>query len=570
MQSTEVKYFLMWRLAMADSTTSINVKQLCLKLKPVLGSKMDKIFAAYQAEDDDGKKHIEDYLQLLVAKYMPSQLDQSDTVLIPPTKEQVSGEYPIGTVTYSGKSLFEFGLRENEWIQHVAILGRSGAGKTNLGFLLIEQLNKHDKPFLLFDWKRNYRDLISIPQFKDIEVYTVGRNITPFAFNPLIPPAGTNPKTWLKKLNEVIAHSYCLGNGVLFLLQQAVDAVYEEAGIYDGTVEKWPTFKDVLVKARGMDTRGRESGWLSSTLRALATLCFGDMDKLVNSNNNKSIDHILDKNVILELDALTQSDKTFFVQSMLLYLHHKRMVEERREDFKHAIIIEEAHHILSDERRSLVGGQSVMDIIFREIREFGESLILLDQHPSKISLYAMGNTYCTICMNLKHKTDINAMGQCLLMDKERDILGALDTGQAVAKLQGRIARPFRIQIPLFKIQKGSVSDADIRRHMGDIAPSMPDKDFRLPFQASNEAGKVETGPDGKLKYAFLQDINKYPDSGIAGRYKRLGISVRQGQKLKVKLLKEELIQEQTETTKVGRLKVIELTQKGHGILSKTN
>jgi len=45
------------------------------------------------------------------------------------------------------------------------------------------------------------------------------------------------------------------------------------------------------------------------------------------------------------------------------------------------VIIEEAHHLLSDERRSLVGGQSVMEITFREIREFGESLILLDQHP---------------------------------------------------------------------------------------------------------------------------------------------------------------------------------------------
>ena len=60
--------------------------------------------------------------------------------------------------------------------------------------------------------------------------------------------------------------------------------------------------------------------------------------------------------------------------------------------------------MLSDERRSLVGGQSVMDIIFREIREFGESLILLDQHPSKISLSALGNTNCTIAMNLKDRS----------------------------------------------------------------------------------------------------------------------------------------------------------------------
>ncbi|MFC1675937.1 ATP-binding protein [Planctomycetota bacterium] len=552
---------------MADSTSPVNIRQLCLKLKPILGPKMDKIYAAYLAEDDEGKKQIEHYLQLLTAKYMPPKLGQSETILLPPDEGLAEGEYHLGTVKYGDKDICEFGLREDEWIQHMAILGRSGAGKTNVGFLILQQLKQKGKPFLLFDWKRNYRDLLSLPEFKDIEVYTLGRNIAPFKFNPLIPPQGTDPKTWLKKLNEVLAHSYCLGNGCLFLLQQAVNAVYEEAGVYDGTVEKWPTFKDVMLKARNMDTRGRESGWLSSTLRALSTLCFGDMDKLVNSNNNKSIDHILDKNVILELDALTQSDKTFFVQSSLLYLHHKRMTEERREDFKHAIVIEEAHHILSDERRSLVGGQSVMDIIFREIREFGESLIVLDQHPSKISLYAMGNTYCTICMNLKHKTDINAIGQCMLLDKEKDILGSLDVGQAVVKLQGRIARPFQISIPLFPIEKGKVSDADIKEHMQNIVPALPEQDFRLPSLQSKSVLIPESEGKNSLLLTLLKDIQDYPDSGIASRYKRLGISVRQGQKLKAKALQQRLIIECIEASKTGRLRIIQLTEKAAVLLN---
>ena len=553
---------------MRDSTNSVNVRELCSKLKPLLGSKMDQIYAAYLAEDGEGRNQIENYVELLAAKHIPQELGQSDIVLIPPSQEQAKGEYPIGQVCYSGKNLYEFGLREDEWIQHCAILGRSGAGKTNLGFSILRLLKQKSRPFLLFDWKRNYRDLLSQPEFKDVEVYTVGRNIAPFSFNPLIPPQGTDPKTWLKKLNEVMAHSYCLGNGCLFLLQQAVDAVYEEAGVYDGTVEKWPTFKDVLNKARNMDTRGRESGWLSSTLRALSTLCFGDMERLVNSSNNKTIDHILDKNVILELDALTQSDKTFFIQSALLYLHQKRMTEERREDFKHAIIIEEAHHILSDERRSLVGGQSVMDIIFREIREFGESLILLDQHPSKISLYALGNTYTTICMNLKHKTDINAMGQCLLLDKERDILGMLEVGQAVVKLQGRIPRPFQIAIPEFIVEKGKITDNFVKGHMQDIAPVIAEEDFRLPTDTDVDSTMNKKADLAKnLELAFLRDVQDYPGSGIAARYKRLGLSVRQGQKLKGQALEKQLTEEGIESTGIGRINRIRLTEKGNALLS---
>jgi len=553
---------------MVNNADSVDVRQLCLKLKPMLGSKMDKVYAAYMAEDEAGQEQIENYLQQLIAKYLPIKLSESSFSLLPPSTEQAAGEYFLGNVQYAGKDLCDFGLREDEWIQHMAILGRSGAGKTNIGFLVLKGLKQKNKPFLVFDWKRNYRDLVSLPEFKDVEVYTVGRNIAPFTFNPLIPPAGTNPKTWLKKLNEVIAHAYCLGNGVLFLLQQAVDAVYEEAGVYDGTVEKWPTFKDVLIKARGMDARGRESGWLSSTLRALATLCFGDMDTLLNTNNNNSIDRILDKNVILELDALSQSDKTFFVQACMLYLHHKHMAEDRREDFKHAIIIEEAHHVLSDERRSLVGGQSVMDIIFREIREFGVSLILLDQHPSKISLYAMGNTYCTICMNLKHKTDINAVAQCLLLDKEKDILGSLEVGQAVVKIQGRIAHPFQVSIPEFIIEKGKITDTYVKEHMQDIAPAMAEQDFRLPASTDENDNISSNKADlaKNMELAFLRDVQEYPDSGIAARYKRLGLSVRQGQKLKIRALQQSLIQETIETTKTGRLIVICLTEKAHQML----
>lgn len=549
---------------MIDNSAMV-VRQLCQKLQPVLGPAIEKVYLAWQAEDENGRELLEKYLQRLSFKYLPNDLSSSEFDLLPPTQKQAAGEYELGTVIYGQKHLYPFGLREEEWIQHMAILGRSGAGKTNTGFLVLKTLKEHHKPFLLFDWKRNYRDLLSLKEFKSTEIYTIGRNIAPLTFNPLIPPYGTDPRTWLKKLNEVIAHAYCLGNGVLYLLQRAVDQVYDQFGVYDGTVQQWPTFKDVLLIAQKMDARGRESGWLSSTLRALSSLCFGDMDKLLNTHSNQSLDHILEKDVILELDALTQSDKVFFIESLLLWIHHKRMTEQRRETFKHAILIEEAHHVLSDERRSLVGGQSVMEIIFREIREFGESLILLDQHPSKISLPALGNTYTTLSMNLKHKSDVNAMGQCMLMDKERDLLGILEVGQAVVKLQGRSPRPFMIKFPHLKIQKGSITDADVGHHMKDIAPAWPSEDFRL---GGTQAGKLEKPFERaaepmtpNLQQAFVMDILNQPGSGIAQRYKRLGISVRQGQKLKARLCGAGIIAESEEITATGRKKILTLLPK---------
>jgi hypothetical protein len=545
---------------MADITSgkADHVRQLCRSLRPILGRQMDKVFEAYCAEDDEGKRQLETYLELLSAKYLPADLDSSQPGLIPPSRKQAYGPYTLGSVVYAGKSLYDFGLREDEWIQHVGVFGRSGAGKTNIGLAILSRLQEKQKPVLVFDWKRNYRDLLALAQFKNVEVYTIGRNIAPFTFNPLIPPPGTNPKTWLKKLIEVIAHAYLLGNGVMYLLQQALDAVYEEAGVYAGKVETWPTFRQVLEKAKTRDARGREAGWLSSTLRALASLCFGDMDTLVNTGENQNLEHILSKTVILELDALTQQDKIFFIEALLLWIHHRRMIEKQRETFKHAILIEEAHHVFSGERRSLVGGQSVMEITFREIREFGESLIILDQHPSQISLPALGNTYCTIAMNQKHRSDINALAQCLLLEGEKDLLGQLRVGQAIVKLQSRIARPFQIEVPEFPIEKGRVTDAWIQERMQDIAPTIME---------NHSAGEV-VSPDSYLiqstdnAVALLKDVQQYPDSGVAARYKRLGLSVRQGQKLLAKLLDQGLIEQRQEGIKTGRLKVIHLTDKG--------
>jgi len=454
----------------------------------------------------------------------------------------------------------------------MAILGRSGSGKTNIGFSILRTLVEHEKPFLVFDWKRNYRDLLAWPEFRDVEVYTIGRNIAPLTFNPLIPPAGTDPKTWLKKLNEVIAHAYCLGNGVLFLLQQAVDAVYEDAGVYEDLVQRWPTFKDVLLKARNMDTRGRESGWLSSTLRALSSLCFGGMGDLLNSASNTSIDHVLDGNVILELDGLSQADKTFFVQACLLYLHHKKMAENVRERFDRCILIEEAHHILSGQRTSLTGSESVMDTTYREIREFGVSLVLLDQMPSKLSGFALANSYTTICMSMSNRADINAMTQTLLLDSGKDILGTLEVGQAVVKLQGRIQRPFLISIPEFNIQKGRVTDAQIRQYMKDRIPQLAAEDEVPKDEAAKEGERPEDHADSSsphLETTFLQDVVDHPDSGVAARYKRLALSARQGQKLKTRLLEQGLIQEQLETTHAGRRMTVRLTEQGEHMLSHT-
>jgi hypothetical protein len=245
------------------------------------------------------------------------------------------------------------------------------------------------------------------------------------------------------------------------------------------------------------------------------------------------------------------------------------MSQSEREVFRHAILIEEAHHILLRKKQEMTGSEAITDIILREIRELGEAIILLDQHPSLISLPALGNTYTTLCFGLKHRADMHTIADSLLLSRDEiDFLGQLETGLAITKLQGRYFKPFLVRVPLFPIQKGSVSDSDLlRRNPCSSAESEVVRLRRgvdglvrtLEGLVNNEGAEVILSDSERL---FLEDIALHPISGVVARYARLGMNRYQGNQIQNKLLDQKLISWRAVSTKTGRLKVLVLTDAG--------
>jgi hypothetical protein len=540
------------------------VEELCKRLKPVFGSKIERLWFAYLAEDSEGKREIENVLQILNARTLNQ--DGSENILLnPPPKEVVNGEYPIGMVIYNEKILYPFGLREDELCQHIGIFGRSGAGKTNAGFILVENLLKKGKPVLILDWKRNYRDLLAYVKDHDFLVFTVGRNISPFQFNPLIPPAGTQPTTWLKKIIEIMAGAFYVGEGVIYLMQKAIDAVYKEFGIYRGKIEQYPTMRDILERLKEYKAKGREINWLASTLRTVASLCFGEMGKVINVRNHIGIEELLKKNVIMELDALTNTDKTFFIEALLLWIHHYRLAEGDREQFKHCILVEEAHHLFM--KREAIKERTT-ETIMREIRELGESIVIITQHPSLISIPALGNTYCTLTFNLKHKADVSTAANYMLLESEsKKYLGKLPVGYATVKLQGRWFEPFLIKIPLVRVQKGLVTDKAIKAKMGGyFTYSQPVEAKEGDLGGISAAHKSGMGEDiTDIEKGFIIDIINNPYSGVTKRYKKLNISTKKGNVIKKLLIKRGIIKTKQIISGNGWIVLIGLTKKGKDI-----
>ena len=567
-----------------------------------MGPQLDYLWQEYLVGDLQIRKTIEQILRVTLAQRLNESYENENVLLKPPPKDTASGGYPVGMIHYGKGAFYQFGLREDEFIQHIGIFGRSGSGKTNLAYLLLHSLIRTGKPFLIFDWKRNYRDLIFMPRFKDMIIFTVGRDITPFRFNPLVPPHGTPAKVWLKKLIEIMGHAYFLGEGVSILLLRAIDSLYRDCGLYDSRYppERYPTMADVRDFLNNYKPKNREASWMVSAIRAVETLCFGEMGTALNDARPFDIKGLLNKNVVLELDALTNADKIFLIESLLLWIHHFRLNEENREIFKHCIVIEEAHHILLRKKTETTGEESVTDVILREIRELGESIIVLDQHPSLISKPALGNTFATFVFNLKHRSDTAMIQDSLHLDTEQArYLSRLDIGWCIVRLAGRWHFPFLVKIPLVRLKKGSITDHDIRHRAlnlsneSDMFLAVPKgnsevipanegfssrdrtQDGKTPLILAK--GKIEK-KDKKNECAirlttqerkFLMDVWQHPTSGIIDRYIRLNVSRHFGNNIKNSLILRSFIFSSSVVFSKGRIKILSLTEKGKKVMGIT-
>jgi len=442
-------------------TTIDEIKNLLRKLEPILGSRAKALwYLNVLSRDPKSDRSNESLLRMLVDKKVRQNYQESIR-LPPPNPDKLKGEYHIGSVIYPDKKYAEFGLHENEFIGHILITGMTGTGKTNLAFQILRELKKHNKPFLVFDWKKNYRDLKQLPEFREMEVIQLGSPHSDFKFNPLIPPPGVNAKHWMAMLIDVMKHSFFVGHGVEYYLRKGIDYLYKQYGIYDGN-QSYPTFKNLENLLRKEYVRGREMLWMSSLKRVLASLTFsGLMGEVYNVRQHKNPSELLKKNVIIEMDNLAGIEKVFFIEAFLLWLYEFRKNEGKREEFKHAILIEEAHHVMSRKKEYQYGEETIIETIIRMIREFGESVIVIDQEPGKVSDSVMANTKCKTCFTVGNGHDIAVIARSMSLTREEErMIDKLKTGHAIVKIKERFDKPIHVKTPHVKLNKGELLDLE--------------------------------------------------------------------------------------------------------------
>ena len=517
-------------------------------LKPILPAPQWHFLRVQHLLEKDPRKRreTENLMDLLIAKHVPG-LRTEQILLPPPDKPSLAGDYPIGEALFANKSLGHFGVREPEWIRHCGIFGKTGSGKTTLATSILREILKRQKPFLIFDYKRNYRDTLNHPDFQnqDILIFTVGRqNTTPFYFNPKQGPPGVEEHVWIKHLSQIIEKVYLLGPGANDVFMEAADE---------------DTFKEMQERVLKQRKRARELLWWASVKRTLNAINYPGLGEMVNHPNPYPIEELLAKKVILELDGLSGSDQAFVIGSLLLWIYHYRMRQPEREVLKHFIIIEEAHHLFLKKNIE----EDIADTIMREIRELGEAVILIDQHPSKISTSALGNLSTKFVLNLSLNQDVSAVANAMLLDKDqRRYLSMLTPGQCICRTD-RLSQPLLLSIPNFPLKKGSVGDEDLKRHMEKYLKELETENPAWP-QRSNVQGIQKTETLSPLGRIVLEHIAQKPLLGVVKRLKELGLRVSDGYKVIEELETHHLISPVT----IDGNRLYKLTQKGDDLLGK--
>ncbi len=449
---------------MQHKITMPEISEKLRKLKSV-DDQADLLWLLYLSGDSEERQETEELIDILLDQKIGKDFNKN-IHLDPEPTYACEGEYHLGTIIYPDKSYARFGIRENEWLKHILITGMSGVGKTNLCFQILKELKKNKKPFMVFDWKRNYRDLIQLSRFEDLKIYTIGSRISAFFFNPLIPPDKIDPGVWLARLVDIIKHAYFCGDGVEYLLRLAIEKVYERHGVFEGS-GSYPTFSEIKAYVLSLPLTGRMSLWKASTMRALESMTYKyGLGISFETKEKIDIGKLLEQDIIIEMDSVSDNDKVFFTEALILWIYEYRKNESKRELFKHAILIEEAHHILSNQKENLDGAETIIETSLRQIREFGEAIVAIDQEPSKLSDSIKANTYCKITFNLGNGKDILDISQCMMLEiEEMKYIDLLKIGQAIVKLKGRATRPMLINVPHIRIIKGKVTDDILKKSL---------------------------------------------------------------------------------------------------------
>lgn len=370
---------------------------------------------------------------------------------------------PLGNLVQDGvESQLPIALDADAFDKHMFVTGVTGSGKTTTCKNLLLQW---DKPFLVIEpAKTEYRALKEV--CPDLLVFTPGRQeVGPFYINPFELFRDETITSRADMIKATLEASFDMEAAIPQIMETAVYRAYEEKGwdirtnewlgadgeprdAFAGGVYAFPTLSDFW---RAVEKVTLESGfgerlqaeYMGSLKARIDSLLVGAKGMMLNNPRSLDFYDLVTRKVVIELEEIKNGAEKSLLMGFILTNLLQAVQAHHREDpgFRHITLVEEAHRLLSryvpgDSMNKKQGVEVFADML-AEVRKYGESLIIVDQIPDKMTPEVLKNTNTKIVHKLFARDDKNTIGDTIaLSDDQKEFLSKLPTGRAIVFSQG--------------------------------------------------------------------------------------------------------------------------------------
>ena len=386
-----------------------------------------------------------------------------------------AGDIEIGILKNSEKNTIGISLKD--LAKHMLVVGTPGSGKTTFSVSLLDRLWKeHNIPFLVIEPAKNeYRALIqSIPE---IQIFTPGKNfISPFVFNPFVPPENVRLETYKSTLKTAFAAAVSMTTPLDKIFEEAINNCYSDFRWLDNytTADKGQIF-NITDFIKCFKNTFDEIGYTgdAKNIGRAGVVRLKSLENLFDNYFSIPIQDLLQKPTIIELAAIENSDQKALIISLLLlsilaYVNANYVGDG---GLKNVILLEEAHVLLDassnvgqgDANPSAIA-QNLVKRMLAEIRSYGVGIIIADQSPRKVSTDVVALTDMKMVFRLVEATDKQIIADSMNMgDGQEQRLSRLKPGEAFLFFN-KLDSPEEVVTPDYRLENNidiTLSDKDI-------------------------------------------------------------------------------------------------------------
>ena len=388
-----------------------------------------------------------------------------------------AGDIELGYLK-SSKSRDTIGLALKDLAKHMLIVGTPGSGKTTFSVGLLDRLWKEHKiPFLVIEPAKNeYRAMVqSIP---DLQVFTPGKDfISPFVFNPFVPPKNVKLETYKSTLKTAFAAGVTMTSPLDKIFEETINNCYSDfRWLNNYTIDDCGRIFNIMDFIKCFQETFDEIGYTGDA-RNIGRAGLVRLKSLVNLFDNYfsiPIEDILTKPTVIELAAIENADQKALIIALILlsilsYVNTNYVGEGGLRNF---ILLEEAHVLLDSSSNGGEGAadpaaiaQGLVKRMLAEIRSYGVGLGIADQSPRKVGIDIVALTDIKMAFRLVENKDKQIMADSTSMSEiQLEHLAKLKPGEAFLFFN-RLDEPEEIVTPDYRLKNDisiSLSDEGIR------------------------------------------------------------------------------------------------------------